>query len=1466
MREALSMRTSLFRIIAILMLVWGSGAAMLVEAQALSAVQSRKTHAALGTFDIPIDNTQPIGGAITVEPRAIGAGHKIVFQFNAPAIAPSSVSAVDPQNSPIGTTSFSVVGTEVTVTLIGVPDNSRVAVSLLNSGATVYATTSIGFLFGDVDSNGVINLSDVTSVKALSGSTVNATNYFYDVGVSGSIKASDISAVKTRVGKVLTPAGQAPLTIILTGTGAGLVTTTPAGISCPPTCSANFPINTPLTFNVVTNAGSTLTSASGPCAATGMINITSATVCGAVLTADTFTVTPSAGSNGTISPLVPQTINYGAAATFSVTPNAGFATSMSGTCGGTLIGNNYTTNSVVSNCSVVASFLGMGVAVTPSAGANGVITPATVQTVPIGATASFTVTPNANYTPVMGGTCGGSIVGSLYTTNVISAACTVSVNFVRNSYSVTPSAGANGTISPSSPQMILNGATASFTVTSALGFTATVAGTCGGTLVGTTYTTNPITGLCSVIATFTAAAPKYVATTGDDTTGDGTTGKPWKTIGKGISMLTGGGTLIVKNGIYVGKPNFISGVPSGTSAKYTTIMAETPMLVRIQSLTSLGVADNQLSLTGNYIAIDGFIFDMAGTTNPAFTGFVSGNFNTVSRSIFKRAGDIDAFGGLLEVTGSDTLIEDVAGSGACRYCFSQGGANATTQRNIWRRVVGRFDYSNSLQAKATFATQGNDSANGVTDHLYQNVIAIDGQNPGNLGGLEKVASIYTPKNALNVTLQGSLVLNEGTSVAGIFMRDTSNTSSAVNTVVWDLPTSPASAIGLQGGVGSNLTIGGNFPGAAVDLLSAPSSSLLKPPVNPANLLNNTPGATIQKQYGVSGTRWGQTGYDQLTNVDLWPWPYQDRIKSVLAESNNVPAGSSPAMNNSLRGFTANGTALYGGPITLTSYVWEYLGTPCPSTACTTFAVTPSAGTNGTISPAASVTVLPGATTTFTITPAIGFQASVGGTCGGNLVGTTYTTNPVNGPCTVVASFSQGQIYYVSNSGNNSNTCTAAKSISTPKQTIQAGFACLAPGDTLVIRDGTYSGAANAFNGLPNGVAGNYITIMAENEGNTIITAGLNMDNTDAYITIQGLRFQDAAVKSILGNHLKFFRNEFKGGCSFGNCTNTTIGTNDFNDTADILLEDNWWHGLGGRYTILVYNANRVVLRRAVIRHDGGWTDDKGDPEAGVTFYNSTDCSAQNVIILDSNLNYFAWQSAFYNVLNNASPNTNANNSWLGVIALNNLPPNSPDGASLRFDGNAAQTNHVIQNAVFWDSYWGINVSYAAPIDIAASGLTIGQSTRGSVGYGIAGGSGGTKTFSNVIVTNMNNTDFSGVSATYFDTFNNGAASAGTGSVTYNPRANGLLALMRIEAGSPLKTAGLGGSQIGAQIVTRMGTAGTLHSETGWNTDSGVPLWPFPNEVRLKKEMCTDAGISRGFCSATSLTQYIGSYLGNPSPF
>ncbi|WP_296605803.1 hypothetical protein, partial [Nocardioides sp.] len=69
-------------------------------------------------------------------------------------------------------------------------------------------------------------------------------------------------------------------------------------------------------------------------------------------------------------------------------------------------------------------------------------------------------------------------------------------------------------------------------------------------------------------------------------------------------------------------------------------------------------------------------------------------------------------------------------------------------------------------------------------------------------------------------------------------------------------------------------------------------------------------------------------------------------------------------------------------------------------------VTPSVGTpSGSISPSTPQTVNDGATTAFTLTADAGFHIdTVGGTCGGNLAGGTYTTNAVTADCTVIANF------------------------------------------------------------------------------------------------------------------------------------------------------------------------------------------------------------------------------------------------------------------------------------------------------------------------------------------------------------------------------------------------------------------------------------------------------------------------------
>ena len=83
-------------------------------------------------------------------------------------------------------------------------------------------------------------------------------------------------------------------------------------------------------------------------------------------------------------------------------------------------------------------------------------------------------------------------------------------------YSVTPSAGANGSISPSSIQSVVSGETAQFTLGSDNGYQiAGVGGSCGGSLSGSTYTTSAITSDCTVVASF-EPVPKPARCTGPE--------------------------------------------------------------------------------------------------------------------------------------------------------------------------------------------------------------------------------------------------------------------------------------------------------------------------------------------------------------------------------------------------------------------------------------------------------------------------------------------------------------------------------------------------------------------------------------------------------------------------------------------------------------------------------------------------------------------------------------------------------------------------------------------------------------------------------------------------------------------------------------------------------------------------------------------------------------------------------------
>jgi hypothetical protein len=126
--------------------------------------------------------------------------------------------------------------------------------------------------------------------------------------------------------------------------------------------------------------------------------------------------------------------------------------------------------------------------------------------------------------------------------------------------------------------------------------------------------------------------------------------------------------------------------------------------------------------------------------------------------------------------------------------------------------------------------------------------------------------------------------------------------------------------------------------------------------------------------------------------------------------------------------------------------------------------------------------------------------------------------------------------------------------------------------------------------------------------------------------------------------------------------------------------------------------------------------------------------------------------------------------------------------------------------------------------------------------------------------------YTNVQGTFSGAYNQKACA--TGCKTVNPLTGApapLMYIARIEAGSALKGTGFGGGDYGANIVNRYGTDGSFYGDTGYNTQTSTSLWPWPNEARIQKDMCTNAGVTRGMCAKGSLTTYIWTYLGNPVP-
>jgi hypothetical protein len=452
---------------------------------------------------------------------------------------------------------------------------------------------------------------------------------------------------------------------------------------------------------------------------------------------------------------------------------------------------------------------------------------------------------------------------------------------------------------------------------------------------------------------------------------------------------------------------------------------------------------------------------------------------------------------------------------------------------------------------------------------------------------------------------------------------------------------------------------------------------------------------------------------------------------------------------------------------------------------------------------------------------------------------------------LVGEGSMAATYYVDAGASNDS---GDGSQAAPKKYIRSGLSRLSSkgGDTLIIMPGTYSNSRDAIISPTRGRSGAYNVIRAQTDGTVTIKAPFGLGPADHYLRFEGLKFDLPEVKVIMGRYVKILRCAFKGGPSSGNNVTVQIGSNDLTPGAQyILMEDSWVYGPGGRYKILVYNSDRIVLRRVLARHDGGWSFDGSNPQAGITIYDSTNVELQNGIVIDSMTGLSAFESNIYLVANGTTGQRAGNVSVRGSVVVGG------GGNGIAWDGHAAYSSSLLEDVVVWGSGAGGIASNGS-----ANTGTINRALVKSGGTGFADWEGNARlTISNVIAYQNSKSACDGVSASGSVAFGNGSNNCGT---SMDPLSSGLRYLLRVEPDSRLATSGTNGGQVGPTIVKRIGASGTLYGEPGYDTVTSEDLWPWPNESRIKADLAESN--SRGFsASSKTLTNYLWELLGNTSP-
>lgn len=316
-------------------------------------------------------------------------------------------------------------------------------------------------------------------------------------------------------------------------------------------------------------------------------------------------------------------------------------------------------------------------------------------------------------------------------------------------------------------------------------------------------------------------------------------------------------------------------------------------------------------------------------------------------------------------------------------------------------------------------------------------------------------------------------------------------------------------------------------------------------------------------------------------------------------------------------------------------------------------------------------------------------------------------------------------YYVARSGSDTVSCAQAKNAATPKQTIVAGLACLAAGDTLYVRAGTYDEHllnSQSQRQVAGGTSWANKVRIAAYPGETVwmrptsgsISAVIwFVTETSQYIELDGINLDASAMTDIAGlvtggtdpatqmahhiriQHAEIIRATTSGGCLSGGCPETDAilfgaheveGTIGSNEALNLNI-----HGGASAFGYGIYLSGPNNLVDGCNIHDTS--------SAGVQIYNGGGDSADHNIVRNTRIHDIATsgQGRGWGILIGGDHNQIYNNVIDGVtlsftstsagiyvysgasnlVANNTVTANAMPGIVI----NGGQVGNVIQNNI-----------------------------------------------------------------------------------------------------------------------------------------------------------------------------------------